>query len=340
MKKLLLLSIVSCAIMSLGFSQTMIKKNVHALQIGENNPMSICSYADPGNGGVDITWDFSSLEFSHAFTGYINNPVLTEQGASFQDANIELSEFDSRFYFNLTETQIEQVGYSSASGNSKIEYTSPFIKMKYPFAYGDSYSGVYIGEHFISGIKQSDIDGLYTIEADAYGTLILPGNTVYENTLRIRTEKNYENRFATIAQNVSIITYRWYNMTHRYPLLVLTEIITQTGDNEYVKQQAAYNNNAVNFIDEIFADEFVLFPNPVTSGNLILQFDALNAGILQLEIFDINGQLISSFDYNISEGGAQRCDLSDKISGYQPGSYMLVVKNGKDRITMNFTKLN
>lgn len=337
MKKLLLLSVVACALVSVVFSQTVITKNVHALLVGENNPMSICSYADPGAEGADVTWDFSELEFKHSFTGYLNQSATTEHGPSFPDANVELSEFDSRFYFKISNDKIEQYGYSSASGNSKVHYSTPFVKIKYPFAYGDSYTGIYNGESFISGTKQSDITGWYSVEADAYGTLILPGNSIYNNTIRIRTEKSYVNEYSSISQDITIITYRWYSTTHRYPLLVLTEITTITGDREYLKTQAAYNNNAVISVENAFADNFSLYPNPVTTGELTLQFDAMIEGALHMEIFDLNGRLLKSKNLSVEQGSQQSYVLTDDIAGFEPASYVLVVTNGNDRISMNFT---
>ena len=107
----------------------------HALKAGVDNPMSYCNYLEPGLAGTDMLWDFSELKFEKSFTGYLNNSGESELGSNYLDADTELKEFSSNFYFKVSEDQIEQYGYSSANGNVQTFYSTPFVKMKYPFEY-------------------------------------------------------------------------------------------------------------------------------------------------------------------------------------------------------------
>jgi hypothetical protein len=212
--------------------------------------------------------------------------------------------------------------------------------MKFPFAYGDIYSGTEIGTYEESGNLTGNITGYYTVEADGYGTLILPKNSVFENVLRVKTSKSYDNKMAKSVQHVNIVTYRWYNAIHRYPLLVLTEIKTSYNEgDESVNYQSAYNSEAIRALDisnpSLSDDVLTLFPNPVSSS-LNMIFDSPISGSIKIEIYDVDGRLIKSFNQDCNQG-TNNYNLSKDITGIRPGSYMLVLNLGNSRITKDFT---
>ena len=337
MKRIVSMSIFSLLVLSAAIAQPVLNFNKHALKADENNPMSYCEYEEAGLSGANITWNFSDLQFIRSFTGYLKNSASTEIGVTFAEANTELTEFDSRFYFRVNKNTIEQYGYASANGRIQTRYDVPFVKMKFPFSYSDFFSGSFSGKTYFSGVERGDISGTYSVEADAFGTLILPGNTVYENTLRIRTEKRYTSTYQNqVSQEMSVITYRWYNELHRYPLLVLTEYTVKSGGISTTNYQAAYNNNAVNFISPVIAESLILYPNPADSY-LAVEFDAVAAGSLVFTINEAAGKTVRTFDRDISTGGLQYYDLSDKIDGLRPGTYYLTIQNGDEIINRNFT---
>ncbi len=321
---------------SVASAQPVLTFEINALKADVNNPMSYCVYKDAGLSGANVTWDFSDLEFVRSFTGFLKNSRTTEIGSTFQESNTELAEFDSRFYFKVNDNKIAQYGYSSANGRVQIRYDVPFIKMKYPFSYGDQFYGTFSGNTYYSRKIGGEMMGTYTVEADAYGTLHLPGNTVYDNTLRVRTEKNYTHTINSTSQEVRIITYRWYNEAHRYPLLVLTEYTVKSGNSVTIKYQAAYNNNAMNYIPPVLTESILLYPNP-TSSSLALEYNAMSAGTLNISISDANGKVVRIFDEHISTGGIHYSDLSDKITDLKAGTYYFTIQNGKELINKIIT---
>lgn len=344
MKKLLLSNLIAFVLCFLVSGQPVMTYQTHALKAGNNNPMLFCAYAEPGAQGANVSWDFSNLLFIKDFVGYLNNAQTSSLLSSFPDANTELAEFDSRFYFKVTKKGIEQYGYSSADGNVKVDYTVPFVKMKYPFKYGDSYSGSFSGNCLSSGVQYAELNGNYTVEADAYGTLILPGNVVYENVIRIKTTKIYTNHYQNADEQVDMTTYRWYNATYRYPLLVLTAYTTKTAGGEFTNYQAAYNNKVLNSqksATPILSDASVkLYPNPARS-ELTLQVEALNKGVIGISIYNSAGKLIKVFNREVYSEGIQNFDLSGEIRGLMPASYILKVDNGSDKqLTFEFSLIN
>lgn len=306
------------------FGQPTLTYDIHALKDGVHNPMTLCEYIEPGIAGSDVVWDFSALVAKKEFTGHINQVMSNP----FADANTELEEFGTSFFFKINSESVLQVGYTSKNGKSTIEYTNPFEKMKFPFAYSDYSTKSFGGVYKLNGTQIGEISGNGSIEADAWGKLILPNNTSYENVLRVKTTKAYTTKFSSSEQKVEIITYRWYNNTHRYPLLVLTEYKTLNSSSvENVSYQAAYNNNAVRVTDipSYQLDENIsVFPNPA-EDYLKVSIYSENATTAHLNIYDITGKKVYiNSDYSISQGDNE-ISLDNEISDLRSGTYLLSI---------------
>jgi hypothetical protein len=340
MKKIIISFLILFLFVLTLFSQITIQYSVHSLKAGDNNPMSYCSYVDPGESGANIVWNFSELKFEKPFTGFVLNSQFSDNQYLFPKANTVLGEFDARFYFDVNQNETDQYGFISSDGKSKEIYSVPFVKMKYPFSYGEAYSGVVAGTFEYSGNIKADMAGTYTVEADAYGTLILPNNTKFENVLRVKTSKSYRILFPNSVQELSISTYRWYNAFHRYPLLVLTEYTTKTGNSIRVDHQAAYNSDAIDFKASdpfpVTLEGISIFPNPVRTL-LMLRAESLNTGSLNFEIHDLTGKEVRIFERQISEVGTCEFDLSSEIIELKPASYILIVSDGSSRKSLDFT---
>jgi hypothetical protein len=339
MKKLTFLFLIVIIGLTNIWAQTTLQYSIHALLAGKDNPMSYCKYSDPGFGGKEQTWNFSQLIFEKPFTGFVKTSDYTNYQAKFPESNTVLAEFNSLFYLNVSKDKVDQNGYISSDGKSKISYSVPFVKMKFPFSYGDIYSGIIVGTSEESGKLTGNITGSYTVEADGYGKLILPGNTIFEDVLRVKTSKSYDNQIANTTQHVDIVTYRWYNAVHRFPLLVLTEYTTSTGkDQKSVNYQAAYNSDAIRFsnaLPAISEQDIALFPNPVIS-DLNLTFSSPVSGAMNLEIYDSEGRQINFFNQVYAQG-FNTVSLNKEITGLKPGSYFLVINTGSSKITKDFT---
>jgi hypothetical protein len=193
-----------------------------------------------------------------SLTSYMLNPALSEKGLLVGSSTIALQEFDNVFYFRTTNTAIEQ--YGSSSGNSLTTFSKPFVKIKYPFTYGDVVKGDYAGVQ-VTGTNTTDLTGTYLIEGDAWGTLILP-NGIYNNTLRVKQIRTYKYNNGAEAKE---ITYRWYSASVRYPLLV---IIKYENNGQETVAQVAYfahytNDNFKSApIVDLEGTEIGVSPNP------------------------------------------------------------------------------
>ena len=84
--------------------------------------------------------------------GAFNSP----NSSDIPEANTVLEEYETKFYFKTTDALIEHYGTVSKN-NTITKYDEPFVKMVFPFNYGDSYSGIFSGT--IEGYSCRDYTG-------------------------------------------------------------------------------------------------------------------------------------------------------------------------------------
>jgi hypothetical protein len=254
-------------------------------------------------------------------------------------ANIELNEFGVKFYYDIDESGINQYGYLSKSGKTRIIYNTPFEKMRFPLTYSDYHSSNFSGEYFTNNISAGQIEGNSVIEADAWGTIRLPGDISYSNTVRVKSEKNYTVEFTNSTQNVKMITYRWYNSVHRYPLLVLIETTVENGTKTSKSTQAAYNLNAVNIIENNIQSTPVsvsIYPNPVID-ELTVEVSGEKEALAYITITDISGREVLSPQKREIFEGMNIIPFTDEIAGLREGIYILKIDSGGEIFTKEFT---
>ncbi len=295
----------------------------HALKSGVNNPMTFCSYLPAGGDGAQIQWDFSQLKALKPFTG-----ALAEAGISgFESANTELEEFGVRFYYNVSEQGINHYGYVAADGRTQVIFDEPFEKIRFPFAYRDNYTSDFSGNYLSNGNNLGKIIGYASVSADAWGTLKLPGNTIFDNTLRVKEEKTYQIEFESGTQKVTMTTYRWYNAHHRYPLLVLIETEVLAGNSSSKNTQAAYNVNAVknttsNLEKKSNENKINVYPNPATD-KLTLECVLRQATNASISITDLSGRTLVALPDRMLQEGPNRLTLENEIATIPEGIYLI-----------------
>lgn len=335
-----LLTFINLAFVFAAFTQPTLTYENHRLLAEADNPMTLCEYMEPGISGAEMAWDFSQIMAKNDFVGRIISAYNEDE---FKDANTELIEFTTSFFFNINEAGIYQVGYASQDNKTQVKYEQPFEKLRFPFTYQDNYATGFSGNYKYKGKLIGDIVGNAVVEADAWGELKLPNETVYKNSVRVKTEKNYTITYSpSSSTTVEILTYRWYNDAHRYPLLVLTEYKTTTNSIENVSYQAAYNINAVNssgLNNVLLAEQVIVFPNP-THEALSLNIDAGEYQTVKLGIIDVTGKvIINDFDVELAPG-KNSIDLSSKIESLTAGTYLLKILTGDQLIVKELSISN
>ena len=325
-------------------AQTVLTFKTHGLIPDERNPMLLTKYVEPGDAGKNVVWDFTKLEITGNFVGNIDQPVKERGSEMLSKSNSVLEEFGNYFFFDVNRQGIKHYGYSSGSGTTTIEYTRPFVKMKYPFRYGDSFEGDFGGIYKVRGEEYGTIDGKYSVSADGEGTLVLPGGVSYSKALRVKEVKSYSNLMKTSAYDIEVETYRWYVNEHRFPILVLIKSTYINGTNRSsCGTQAAFNPVIINKLNELAqADDkaFVVnvYPNPYV-GQVNIKFDVEEESFVNVSVYGTNGKIIATLANQNEKSGTKEFKFSAKQFGVGTGSYVVKVTVGENTVMEKIIEL-
>jgi hypothetical protein len=308
--------------------------NTHILRAGDEHYFNIANNVDPGLSGHNQVWDFSNLEQKSTLTSYMYSAYTSANSTDIPEANTILEEFETKFYFKISEGIIEQYGTVSKN-NTITKFDEPFVKMVFPFNYGDSYSGNFSGTVIGANNYTASFSGTYLLEADSYGTLILPGNITYKNVFRIKTvkEQSYNNK----PCNCATISYKWYSYDVRYPLLTIIQNKSSKGTKTFrtayyskAKENTSQENKNFNLASENITAK--IYPNPFMD-EFNLDYTIASDSDIRIEIYDNSGRKVSSIQkVNQKAGNYTKTFKSDKI-GNQLGMFHIRIIAGNDVIS-------
>jgi hypothetical protein len=264
------------------------------------------------------------------------NPDSFQQSKEIPQANTIIEEFGNHFYFNVQNDIMEQ--YGTVSGNVITKYDQPFLKLKFPFTYGDRYTGNYSGVQETANSKVP-VKGTYEVYGDAYGTLILPNSITIENVLRVKQTRTIDNGNGNSLQE---ITYRWYSTNVRYPILVIIKYVTPTSTN--IAEVAMYahagdKNKSATPINNVEAfSGLEVYPNPV-ENQLTVSFNIGSASKVSIRIIDETGRAVKVLmNSKKLDAGNYNYTFSADEKSIKPGLYYLQVVSGKDLYTKKIVK--
>ena len=337
MKKIILITSIAIGIFALLQAKSwQMTYQTHGLIADEINSMKLTKYVDPGMGGYNQVWDFTKLQITKDFRGTIENSVYSKNYNELLSTNVVLKEFSNQFYFKGDENSLELFGVA-VNDNLIYKYNNPFVKMKYPFGYGDSFSGTYGGEYLTKNVTGA-IDGTYSVEADGYGTLLLPNNLKVDNVLRVKTTRNYIKTINNRSYNISIVTYRWYSENERFPLLVLIENGFENNSKDTKSYQAAYRSDLnllaqpTSINNSLINNSFNIYPNPIVSSATI-NFSLVNTSNVVIDIFNINGEKLMTLVDQKYNTGTYSINVSKASLNMLAGSYYLKIQLGNEFAT-------
>ena len=326
---------IACVVIAFSLqAQTVLKFQTHGLVAENINEMKITKYVEPGTEGMNVVWDFRNLELVQDFVGTLDHPEFSKGYSTFPESNTVLEEFGNLFYFKYDENSIEQHGFMSGRGVTTIIYDQPFVKMRYPFTYGSSFSGSFGGTYNNNEKVLGTQQGTYTVTGDGMGTLMLPGNMVYENALRVKEVRSYTQTFNNSSYDVETVTYRWYINDHRFPILVLIKSTSTYGTGRtYASTQAAYNPIKTTPLDITTTTQgygLTAFPNPY-HDQVNIRFNLDSNSEVNLSVFDLSGRLIKVLYSGTDAAGEKNFRFSAKEVGFSKGAYVVKLNvNGKE----------
>ncbi len=321
MKKiyLILLGIAISAFILNG--QISLNYSTHRIIAGDSHDFKFANNTSEGVSGNNIIWDYSGLKYNgKTLTSHMLNPANIDKSNEIPQANTIIEEFGNYFYFNVENNIMEQ--YGAVSCNTITKYDKPFLKLKFPFTYGDKATGDYSGIQ-LSNNSQVPVKGTYEVESDGYGTLILPGNITIDNVLRVKQTRTID--YGNNSENLTETTYRWYSSNVRYPLLVIIKY--KTSQKEYISQTAVYAHageqlKSATSIPPVNADlDLQVFPNPY-NDKLTINYAIQKSGKVKIELYDNEGKLINTIvNIKKQDAGNYNLTLSAGKLGTKAGIY-------------------
>jgi len=301
-------------------------REIHGLDANHVNKMKKASYVDPGASGKNQVWDLSGMEEEKDFMGSLRSAFEVDSENNFPESNVVLNEGSSHFYFCQDDDILRACGMATASGNVRMKFHRPYVKMIYPFAFGDKFEGDYEGSYYYGEDKDAGIAGSYSVIADAYGRLILPGGHEISDALRVLSVRSYDLHLGELPNRSEITTYRWYARNERFPLAVLTTYSSTACGQGNITYQAAYripnNDEQDQILDLPVASHISIYPNPVKNSFTLDYYLTEDSGVL-MELYDFTGKKIGTLVNDDKRAGTHREFIElEKYSMY-PGVYFV-----------------
>lgn len=327
------------------FAQTTLTYKNNGLLVGDYRGLKKMEYQASTPAGPNQVWDYSKAK-------EVNSEMYIHQNenlAAKTNNNLFLScdEGGSKnTFFEISKTQ--KMYWGLESKGTKITFEQPVVDLKFPFSYGETITGPMVGTYSVAGQEYS-MDGTYITSADAWGTLIMPDGNVYENTLRIKVDKNYEQIMGATKYQIHSVRYQYFAEGVRYPVLIVLESEVTSDCNcacGNSKSTDAYfatpdfrNLEPKNAPKENLAIKnfsYEVSPNPF-ENQLNVSFKLENDANVSINLIDNAGKVAAS----VTEGLLNEGDFNftTNTENLPAGQYtMSVIVNGQKAITSKVIK--
>lgn len=340
MKKFYLL-LIGAALISVSLQgQFKMTAKSHGFKVGDSHNFIFAKGIDEGQSGQDVIWDFTNLEkINKNLTSHMLDSKGQDNSNSINNSNLVLEEFGNKFFFDASNSGMYQ--YGSVACNTVTKYDKPFVKLKFPFSYGNKVTGNYSGIQ-TSANTSHEVSGLYEIFADAYGTLLLPNDVTYENVLRIRQTRTIQ--FQNSNSQFTEITYRWYDKDVRYPVLVMVKYVTE--NNSRISEVAVFANaenkkKSAKLASSAEVSHGIsgvsIYPNPYDEY-LNVAYNLEKDSKVKIDLYDVSGKLYKNVLQSKQDKGPQAFNFSSAELGMKPGVYYIKISAGDQTFTRKVIK--
>lgn len=195
----------------------------NSFRAGDHLVKKQVEYKDPGSNGRELTWDFSflkSLNEEYTLDYFIPDSARMDTLCGM--------EHRTRYYYYQHNDSLWAIGFENAT--TMMEYRQPELRLKFPFAYGDTLFSYFEGTGEYSHHLPLAVKGYTRVVADAEGTLLLPHNEEVKKALRVFTSRYYT-QVGKDSLQMKIDTYAWYAAGIRYPVFesIRTDLIKRKG---------------------------------------------------------------------------------------------------------------
>jgi hypothetical protein len=173
----------------------------------------------PGPSGSNVTWNYGTIVMlpDPDSVQVLNNPSLPPwfYNTEFNVSNAITREID--YYISAGDSLAYAGKDHDYADFDPVRLFNPSVQVRFPMTYGDQWVDQFAGTHqSIAG--PVSFSGISHVEADAFGTMILPGS-VFTDVLRIH---QHDSVFIGGNYQWDFHTYTFYSASYRYPLLIVS----------------------------------------------------------------------------------------------------------------------
>ena len=322
------------------FAQSLIAEH-HLPQYSDSILAYKLPYIAITDSGRNCLWDFSVIPLDSAKVIEINY-FLPAADTSL----IGLHREYTNYYYHYSQDTLWQIGYETS--HTHVHYSSPLPILCFPFAYGDSLQGQFMGKGQYCHLMPLDIEGTVVTCADAMGKLILPDITI-DTALRVHSKIRYlENRHSQTHMQTE--SYYWYTPYCRYPILESVHVQTIRNKDTvsfasaYYFQQEQENlhnprqeqhDSLVSFSDSLITNVTYL-PNPVYT-DLQIRYSLTRAAQVYISLHYNGGVTTYRTPVHSEEEGSH--SVSVNMSGLPIGNYIVYIHADETVVAGNIVKL-
>ncbi len=277
---------------------------------------------DGGPAGAGVTWDFSQVSPNDSVTANYIDPATTIHAASFPSATVAGDITGTGLeYVNANSNFIARAGIDA--GGVIMPYSDDEVIMNYPCTYTTTFTDSYTATFTAGGYifyRQGTVD----VNADAYGTLMLPWGSI-STVLRLHLVENYTDSTSFSFNSYTSDNYIYVTPGTHYYLCNIASLNNQFSGS-YI------NQNSFTGLSKLDLNKFLhISPNPATEY-LNIDF-AANEKILKTTITDITGKVVYSDAGNFSMKNQQIA-----VDYLNAGFYLVNIETADRTFTQKFVK--
>ncbi len=327
---------------------TLISAN-HAPLVGENQLYYVADSNSVIDNtiGANVTFDYSTLAgYGMSQTNYYVNPATTTYASDFPTATYADTTVGSpvnKRYGQLVSTDSlvnnGMVLDINTFGVTIIKYADPEKTMIYPFVYGNSFNDAFSGQFTaVDYNTTTNGSGTVSVNADAWGTLLLPNSVSIPNVLRVVQFDSLVTdtinlpfplpAILPITIKGKIINY-YEPSVSKYPLLSIIDAEIAGDSSRTVISQYPMPMVGINELENKF--NLSVYPNPISNENATLTFELTTAEKVEIAILNQLGQEIKNvFTGNMQPG---MNTLNIETANLAKGIYFISTLIGEQKIT-------
>ena len=335
---------------------------------GDTLRFSIASGAagiDPGAGGNNQTWDFSSLQSQSQYVDdflpvsatpftYVATYGLLPFSSSYSDMGrldnsafqvptipgINLTISDVYNFYKSGSSSFSQKGFGASINGFPlpIPYSSSDVLVPLPLTPTSTSSSPYNFDIQIPTIGYYGREAVRNNTVDGWGTLITPFGTF--QTLRIRSELVYSDTIAIDQFGFGFqlpeqteIKYKWVAPDYGWPLLEITATTLPFVGTEVISR-VVYRDKFIldntGFANSFGPSQVLIYPNP-TSDVAVVKCELPTAGTMSYAVFDATGRSLMQIDRGIQPSGTCMEILPLRALNLADGIYFLKIQHGTSR---------